>query len=114
MEKIIPELVRRNSNGNLMLNYIGLFPVIIEGMKEHVKRTEEERKEAMDRICLLEKKISELGFFFLLNCFIFILTMEIEKDKVQFDWKSFENLCYLAFSTLFLLAFILSKMPSEF
>ena len=49
-----------------MLNYIGLLPIIIEGMKEHVKQTEDEHKEAMDRIGLLEKKISELGLFLLL------------------------------------------------
>jgi hypothetical protein len=61
IEKILPDLVHRSSGGDLTVNYSGLFPVLIEGMKEHLKRTEEDRKEAIDRLQRLEMKIVEIG-----------------------------------------------------
>jgi hypothetical protein len=41
LQKVYPQLVKENSNGELSVNYIGLIPVLLEGMKEQQKQIEE-------------------------------------------------------------------------
>jgi len=41
LKKIYPQLVKEQSNGELSVNYIGLIPVLLEGMKEQQRQIEE-------------------------------------------------------------------------
>ena len=41
VQKVIPELVRENEDGNLSLRYQGLIPVLLEAMKEQQKQINE-------------------------------------------------------------------------
>lgn len=41
LQKIYPQLVKENSNGELSVNYTGLIPVLVEGMKEQQRQIEE-------------------------------------------------------------------------
>ncbi len=45
VQKVYPQLVTEKSNGELSLNYIGLIPVLLEGIKEQQKQIEELRTE---------------------------------------------------------------------
>jgi Chaperone of endosialidase/YadA head domain repeat (2 copies) len=49
LQKIYPQLVTRQGNGELSVNYIGLIPVLIEGMKEQ-QRQIEELKQAVQKL----------------------------------------------------------------
>jgi len=44
VQKIYPQLVKQNENGDLSVNYMGLIPVLLEGMKEQQKQLDEQRK----------------------------------------------------------------------
>ncbi|MBL7700768.1 MAG: tail fiber domain-containing protein [Ferruginibacter sp.] len=44
VQKIYPDLVKTNANGNLSVNYSGLIPVLIEAVKEQQKQLDEQRK----------------------------------------------------------------------
>lgn len=44
VQKVYPELVKENNNGELSVNYIGLIPVLVEGMKEQQRQLDEQRK----------------------------------------------------------------------
>ena len=41
VQKVIPELVRENEDGNLSLRYQGIIPVLLEAMKEQQKQIDE-------------------------------------------------------------------------
>ena len=41
VQKVIPELVRENEEGNLSLRYQGLIPVLLEAMKEQQKQIDD-------------------------------------------------------------------------
>lgn len=41
LQKVYPELVKENADGNLSVNYIGLIPVLLESIKELKKEIEE-------------------------------------------------------------------------
>jgi len=41
VQKVVPELVRENEDGNLSLRYQGLIPVLLEAMKEQQKQIDE-------------------------------------------------------------------------
>jgi trimeric autotransporter adhesin len=41
VQKVYPQLVKQNADENLSLNYIGLVPVLLEGIKEQQKEIEE-------------------------------------------------------------------------
>jgi Chaperone of endosialidase/Head domain of trimeric autotransporter adhesin len=45
VQKIYPQLVKQKADGELSLNYIGLIPVLLEGMKEQQKEIEELKQE---------------------------------------------------------------------
>ena len=49
LQKIYPQLVTTQANGELSVNYIGLIPVLIEGMKEQQKQIEE-LKQAIQKL----------------------------------------------------------------
>lgn len=51
VEKILPDLVLKTSEGEYSLNYVGLIPVLIEAIKEQ-----------QNQIIILNNKISELEF----------------------------------------------------
>jgi len=44
LQKVYPQLVKENSRGELSVNYIGLIPVLIEGMKDQQRQIEELKK----------------------------------------------------------------------
>jgi trimeric autotransporter adhesin len=41
VQKIYPQLVKQNSSGELSVNYSGLVPVLLEGIKEQQKQIDE-------------------------------------------------------------------------
>ena len=41
VQKIYPQLVKQNSNGELSVNYIGLIPVVVEGLKEQQEQIDD-------------------------------------------------------------------------
>jgi hypothetical protein len=49
VQKIYPELVNQDEKGVLSVNYIGLVPVLIEGIKEQQKQIEEQTKELQEQ-----------------------------------------------------------------
>ncbi len=56
VEKYFPELVKQNSDGKLSVNYSGLIPVIIEGMKEQSAKIDS----VMMENAQLKKDLAEL------------------------------------------------------
>lgn len=44
VQKVYPQLVKQNDRGELSVNYIGLIPVLLEGMKEQQKEISELKK----------------------------------------------------------------------
>jgi hypothetical protein len=44
VQKIYPQLVKENNKGELSVNYTGLIPVLLEGMKEQQKQIDELKK----------------------------------------------------------------------
>lgn len=44
VQKVYPQLVKQNEKGELSVNYMGLIPVLLEGMKEQQKQIDEQRK----------------------------------------------------------------------
>jgi hypothetical protein len=45
LQKVYPQLVKESSNGDLSVNYIGLIPVLLEGMKEQQKQIDDLQRE---------------------------------------------------------------------
>ncbi len=45
VQAVFPELVKENSNGKLGVNYNGMIPVLLEGIKEQQKQIEKQQKE---------------------------------------------------------------------
>ena len=41
LQKVYPQLVKQDEKGTLSVNYMGLVPALIEGMKEQQKQIEE-------------------------------------------------------------------------
>ena len=63
VQKVYPELVKTAADGTLSVNYNGLVPVLIEGMKEQEKKfTEQERvmKEQQKQIEALQQMVNTL------------------------------------------------------
>jgi len=56
IQKVYPQLVKQNDKGELSVNYTGLIPVLIEGMKEQQKQIEELKKQNAEIIKLLQQK----------------------------------------------------------
>jgi hypothetical protein len=48
VQKIYPQLVKQNSAGELSVNYSGLVPLLLEGLKELSKKIEEQQKQIED------------------------------------------------------------------
>ncbi len=64
VQKIYPELVYEDGNGLLAIDYVGLIPLMIEGMKEQNAKVEDLKEQlantATTPTALLEEKIAEL------------------------------------------------------
>ncbi|HMU46208.1 MAG TPA: tail fiber domain-containing protein [Chitinophagaceae bacterium] len=48
VQQVFPTLVKQNENGELSVNYMGLIPILIEGIKEQQKQNENLRREVDD------------------------------------------------------------------
>jgi hypothetical protein len=55
VQKIYPELVKQNTNGELSVNYLGLIPVLLEGMKEQQKQIVNQQQQ-IDELKKLSKE----------------------------------------------------------
>jgi hypothetical protein len=53
MQKVYPQLVKKNEQGTLSVNYSGMVPVLLEAIKQQQKQIEIQNK----RIAELERKI---------------------------------------------------------
>ena len=58
VEKVFPELVRKNDNEMLSVNYQGLIPVLINAMKEQSDKLKEQKNKISRLECLVEKLIA--------------------------------------------------------
>lgn len=59
VQKVYPDLVKTNTNGNLSVNYMGLIPVLIEAIKDQQKIMDAQQKKIdllISRFNILEKK----------------------------------------------------------
>jgi hypothetical protein len=60
IEKVLPEVVRTNEDGYLNLNYGGIIPLLVEGIKEQEEEIRQQQKEIDDlkeRLAILEEKM---------------------------------------------------------
>lgn len=51
LQKVYPQLVKQNSKGDLSVNYIGLIPVLVEGIKQQQREIEELKLEVKKLAC---------------------------------------------------------------
>ena len=56
VQKFFPELVNENTDGGLSVNYSGLIPVLITGLKEQQKQIEADHKQIEE----MKNEIQEL------------------------------------------------------
>ena len=59
VQKLFPELVKENKDGVLAVNYSGLIPVLIEGMKEQQQIIDRQQKQIDELKIMLEKIIKQ-------------------------------------------------------
>jgi hypothetical protein len=55
VQKIYPQLVKQNSAGELSVNYSGLVPVLLEGLKEQQKQLSAQQKQIDEQRKLIDK-----------------------------------------------------------
>jgi hypothetical protein len=59
VQKIYPQLVKQNSRGELSVNYSGLVPVLLEGMKEQQKQIDAQQKQIDEFKNLVQKLLNK-------------------------------------------------------
>lgn len=63
VEKVLPEVVTKNSQGQLSLDYSSIIPLLVEGMKtqqKNIQSQEEQLKSKSQEIQTLQQKIAEV------------------------------------------------------
>ncbi len=90
VEMVLPELVKKKKDGYKAVNYDGLIPVLIEGIKEQQKVIEnlEEKADEIDNIKLIvqsqQQEIDELKF-------LIDKLIKVKQDKREGDYQNLSN-----------------------
>lgn len=60
VRKVIPEVVHEDENGYLSVAYAELVPFVVQGLKELMVRTEQEKQETREQLRELEQRLLKL------------------------------------------------------
>jgi trimeric autotransporter adhesin len=55
VEKVFPQLVKKDNEGKLSVNYSGFTPLLIKGMQEQQKQIEDLKRQVEELIVLIKK-----------------------------------------------------------
>jgi hypothetical protein len=60
VRRVLPEVVHEDRNGYLSVNYADLVPILVEGLKQHLKNYESDKSEMKEQISELRSNIEVL------------------------------------------------------